>query len=151
MQLSMINKGHNQWLALKLNKTEHGEIKSTRCLREGTLYKFAVRLGKEKMLEIFVHAVIRLINLGIIKGEKVSLDCSIIWAWFKDCRWSNNPRHDKKECRRKRSRDRDASWTWDNHREKYVYGYKVHVVIDSRPANIISYNYLIILFITGLA
>ncbi|MGB7956399.1 MAG: transposase [Candidatus Nitrosopolaris sp.] len=69
--------------------------------------------------------------LGIIKGEKVSLDCSIIWAWFKDCRWSNNPRHDKKECRRNRSRDRDASWTWDHHREKYVYGYKVHVVLDS--------------------
>jgi hypothetical protein len=43
----------------------------------------------------------------------------------------NNPRHDKKECRRNRSRDRDASWTWDHHREKYVYGYKVHVVIDS--------------------
>jgi IS5 family transposase len=30
-----------------------------------------------------------------------------------------------------RSKDRDASWTWDNHREKYVYGYKVHVVTDS--------------------
>jgi IS5 family transposase len=89
------------------------------------------KAGKEKMLEIFVHAVIQLINLGIIKGEKVSLDCSIIWAWFKDCRWNNNPRHDKKECRRNRSRDRDASWTWDNHRERYVYGYKVHVVIDS--------------------
>jgi hypothetical protein len=30
-----------------------------------------------------------------------------------------------------RNRDKDVSWTWDNHREKYVYGYKVHVVTDS--------------------
>jgi hypothetical protein len=64
-----------------------------------TFYKFAGRLGKEKMLKIFVHAVIQLINLGIIKGEK-GLDCSIIWARFKDCRSSNNPRHDNKECRK---------------------------------------------------
>lgn len=122
---------HNQWLVtLDLNKTVHRERKY-KVPDRSTFYKFAGRLGQEKMLEIFVHVVIQLINLGIIKGEKVSLDCSIIWAWFKDCRWSNNPRHDKKECRRNRSRDRDASWTWDHHREKYVYGYKVHVVIDS--------------------
>lgn len=121
---------HNQWLVtLDLNKTVHGKIKY-KVPDRSTFYKFAGRLGKEKKLEIFVHTVIQLINLGIIKGEKVSLDCSIIWAWFKDCRSSNNPRHDNKECRRKRSRDRDASWTWDNHREKYVYGYKVHVVAE---------------------
>ena len=86
---------HNQWLVtLDLNKTIHREIKY-KVPDRSTFYKFAGRLGKEKMLEIFVHVVIQLINLGIIKGEKVSLDCSIIWAWFKDCRWSNNPRHDK--------------------------------------------------------
>jgi hypothetical protein len=82
-----------------MNKTVHRETKY-KVPDRSTFYKFAGRLGQEKMLEIFIQVVIQLINLGIIKGEKVSLDCSIIWAWFKGCRWSNNPRHDKKECRR---------------------------------------------------
>ena len=114
-------KTHNQWLVtLDLNKTVHGQTKY-KVPDRSTFYKFAGRIGQEKMLKIFIHVVIQLINLGIIKGEKISLDCSIIRAWFKDCRWSNNSRHyKKKECRRNRSRDRDASWTWDHHREKYV-------------------------------
>lgn len=61
-------------------------------------YKFAERLGREKMLDIFIHIVVKLIKMGIIKGDKVSLDCSIIWAWFKDCKWSNSPKYDKREC-----------------------------------------------------
>jgi hypothetical protein len=82
---------HNQWLVtLDLNNTVHREIKY-KVPDRSTFYKFAGRLGKEKMLEIFVHVVIQLINLGIIKGDKVSLDCSIIWAWFKDCRWVTIP------------------------------------------------------------
>jgi hypothetical protein len=63
---------HIQWLVtLDLNKTVHGKI-MYKVPDRSTFYKFARRLGKEKMLEIFVHAVIQLINLGIIKGEKVS-------------------------------------------------------------------------------
>ncbi len=122
---------HPQWLVtLDLKKTVRGET-LYKVPDRTTFYKFAERLGREKMLDIFIHIVIQLIQLGIIKGDKVSLDCSIIWAWFKDCKWSNSPEHDRKECKRNRSRDKDASWTWDSHREKFVYGYKVHIMIDS--------------------
>lgn len=122
---------HPQWLVtLDLKKTVHKKSLYTVPDRT-TFYKFAERLGQEKMLDIFVHVVIQLIKLGIIQGDKVSLDCSIIWAWFKDCKWSNSPKHDKKNCKRNRSRDKDASLTWDSHREKYVYGYKVHIMMDS--------------------
>ncbi len=123
---------HPQWLAtLDLKKVVRGNIQY-KVPDRSTFYKFAERLGREKMLDIFIHMVVQLIKMGIIKGDKVSLDCSIIWAWFKDCKWSNSPKHDKKrKCRRNKSRDKDASWAWDSHREKYVYGYKVHIMIDS--------------------
>jgi hypothetical protein len=51
---------HNQWLVtLDLNKTVHGKIKY-KVPDRSTFYKFAGRLGKEKMLEIFVHASIKM-------------------------------------------------------------------------------------------
>jgi hypothetical protein len=74
---------------------------------------------------------IRLIRAGIVKGEKVSLDCSIIWAWVKDCPSASKPGHDNRRCRRHRRRDRDASWTWDHHRDRIVFGFKVHIAVDS--------------------
>jgi hypothetical protein len=46
---------HNQWLVtLDLNKTVHGKTRY-KVPDKSTFYKFAGRLGKEKMLEIFVH------------------------------------------------------------------------------------------------
>jgi len=96
-----------------------------------TFYKFAERLGPHKIIEVFAVMVVRLMRVAVIAGEKVSLDSSVIWAWFKDCRYANKPNHGNKRCGHHRARDRDASWTWDLHREKYVFGYKVHVAIDS--------------------
>ena len=93
--------------------------------------RFAERLGPDKIIEIFAVMVVRLMQAGVIKGERVSLDSSIIWAWFKDCRFANKPNHDNRRCRRHKKRDRDASWTWDKHREKFVFGYRVHLAIDS--------------------
>ena len=55
--------------------------------------------------------VVRLMQAGIITGGKVSLDSSIIWAWFKDCKRANRPNHDNRRCRHHRRRDKDASWT----------------------------------------
>jgi hypothetical protein len=128
---------HPQWLVtLDLKKTVCRET-LYKVPDRTTFYKFAERLGREKMLDIFVYTVVQLINLGIIKGDKVSLDCSIIWAWFKDCKWSNSPKHNKRKCRRNRSRDKDASWTWDSHREKYGCSYKVRTVIDPAPGLLI--------------
>jgi len=120
-----------QWLViLNLKRCVDGKMQYM-IPDNSTFSKFASRLGREKVLEIFAHMVIELMKLGIIKGDKVSLDCSIIWAWFKDCRYANSPEHNNRKCKKHRSRDKDASWTWDSHREQYVYGYKVHIMIDS--------------------
>jgi len=124
-------KSNPEWLVtLNLKRVVHGKMQY-KIPDRSTFYKFAERVGREGVLEIFVHMVIELMKLGIIKGEKVSLDCSIIWSWFKDCRYANSPKHNDRKCKKHRRRDRDASWTWDSHREEYVYGYKVHMAIDS--------------------
>ena len=68
------------------------------------------------------------VSAGVITGGRVSLDASIIQAWFRDCRSANNPKHKYKRCRR--HRDRQASWTWDHHKKIYTFGYRVHVLID---------------------
>jgi hypothetical protein len=39
------------------------------------------------LTEIFSRTVAKLFRTRVIKGEGVSLDCSIVWAWFKDCRF----------------------------------------------------------------
>jgi IS5 family transposase len=119
------------WLVtLNLRKVVDG-VMTYKVPDRTTFYKFAERLGPEKTVEIFAVMVVRLMQAGLIKGEKVSLDSSIIWAWFKDCKFANAPNHDNRKCKRHRRRDKDASWTWDNHREKFVFGYRVHIAIDS--------------------
>ena len=96
-----------------------------------TFYKFANRLGPDKIVGIFSVMVVELMRARVIKGGKVSLDCSIIRAWFYDCKHAKSPKHNNRKCRHHRHRDRDASWEWDHTREKYVFGYKVHIAIDS--------------------
>jgi hypothetical protein len=96
-------------------------------------YRFARRIGIDGMMDILSVMVIRLMKQGIIKGRSVSLDATIISAWFKDDRTKKDERH-LKRCRHERSKDRDASWGYDHHRKRYVYGYKVHVLLDSQTA-----------------
>ncbi len=124
-------KSNPEWLALlNLSKVVDGVV-TYKIPDRTTFYKFAVRLGPDKIIEIFAVMVVRLMQMGVITGEKVSLDSSVIWAWFKDCKFANRPNHDNRRCKHHRARDKDASWTWDQHREKYVFGYKVHIAIDS--------------------
>ena len=124
-------KSDPEWLvALNLRKRIDG-VMTYKVPDRTTFYKFAERLGPDKIVEIFAVMVVRLMQAGIITGEKVSLDSSIIWTWFKDCKYANKPNHDNRRCRHHRARDKDASWTWDHHREKYVFGFKVHIAIDS--------------------
>ena len=124
-------KTNPEWLiTLNLRKKIDG-VMTCKVPDRSTFYKFAERLGPDKIIEIFAVMVVRLMQAGIITGEKVSLDSSIIWAWFKDCKYANKPSHDNRRCRHHRTRDKDASWTWDHHRERYVFGYKVHIAIDS--------------------
>ena len=42
------------------------------------------RLGIEGMTEIFTLLVVQMIEKGIIKGNILSVDATIIEAWFKD-------------------------------------------------------------------
>jgi hypothetical protein len=95
-----------------------------------TFYKFAERAGIGGIIEMMQTVVSGLVGAGIVTGEKVSLDASIIQAWFRDCQSANNPDHKYRRCRRHSYRDRDALWTWDHHNRLYVFGYKVHVLID---------------------
>lgn len=120
-----------EWLSILDLRRHVKGIVQYKVPDRSTFYKFAERLGPERIIEIFTIAAIRLIKAGIIKGEKVSLDCSIIWAWVKDCSSAKKPNHKNRRCRRHRRRDKDASWTWDHHRERYVFGFKVHIAIDS--------------------
>lgn len=118
------------WLVtLNLKKRIRGRM-TYKVPDRSTFYKFAERLGQEKIIEVFSVMVVQLIKVGVIKGEKVSLDCSVISSWFRDCPSANKPNHNKR-CRRHRRRDRDASWTWGNHQERFVFGYKVHIAVDS--------------------
>jgi transposase len=96
-------------------------------------YRFAKRIGIDGMMQILSVMVVRLMQRGIIRGRSVSLDATIISAWFKDDRTKKDQRH-LKTCRHEKSKDRDASWVYDHHRDKYVYGYKVHVLLDSQTA-----------------
>ena len=73
------------------------------------------------MIEILSIMVMRLMKQGIIRGKSVSLDATIISAWFKDDRTKKDERH-LKTCRHEKSKDRDASWGYDHHRKRYVYG-----------------------------
>jgi DDE family transposase len=120
-----------EWLVtLNLRKVVDG-VMTYKVPDRTTFSKFAERLGPDKIIEIFAVIVVRLMQMGIITGEKISVDSSIICAWFKDCKFANKPNHDNRRCKHHRSRDKDASWTRDNHREMFVFGYKVHIAIDS--------------------
>jgi transposase len=96
-------------------------------------YRFARRVGVDGIVEILSVMVVRLMSQGIIKGKSVSLDATIVSAWFKDCRIRKSEEH-LKRCRHERSKDKDASWSYDHHRDAYVYGYKVHILLDSATA-----------------
>jgi Transposase DDE domain len=85
------------------------------------------------MIEIFSRMVVEMMRSGIIKGGSVSLDATLIRAWFKDCRIRKSEEH-LKRCRHEKTKDRDASWGYDHHRDIYIYGYKVHILLDSRTA-----------------
>ena len=119
-----------EWLrTLGLKKRVHG-VETYSVPDRTRFYRFAKRVGVDGMMDILSVMVVRLMREGIIKGKSVSLDATIISGWFKDCRVRKSEEH-LKRCRHERSKDRDASWGYDHHRKRYVYGYKVHVLLDS--------------------
>jgi hypothetical protein len=81
-----------------------------------TFYKFANGLRPDNIVQIFSVMVVDLLRLKVIKGGKVSLDCSIIRAWFYDCKHAKSPNTTTTTANAKkhRHRDKDASWEWDH-------------------------------------
>ena len=126
-------KSNPEWLRMLGLKKRVGGVETYSVPDRTRFYRFARRVGVEGMMEILSVMVVRLMQAGIMKGGSVSLDATIISAWFKDDRTKKDERH-LKTCRHEKSKDRDASWGYDHHRNRYVYGYKVHVLLDSATA-----------------
>jgi transposase len=122
-----------EWLRRLGLRRRIGGIETYSVPDRTRFYRFARRTGVEGMMEVLSVMVVRLMQKGVIKGTSVSLDATMISAWFKDCRVRKDERH-LKVCRHEKSKDRDASWGYDHHRDRYVYGYKVHVLLDSQTA-----------------
>ena len=65
-------KTNPEWLVtLDLRKVVDG-VMTYKVPDRSTFYKFAERLGPEKIVEVFAVMVVRLMQAGVIKGEKVS-------------------------------------------------------------------------------
>lgn len=124
LELERFLRKHKEWLYfLELKRTVKGHMRYIAPHRT-TYNKLVKRLGVEGMTEIFILLVIQMMEKGIITGKTVSIDATIIEAWFKDRKGKNG--------KLKKSRDKDASLGYDAYREMFVYGYKIHVVIDVR-------------------
>lgn len=122
LELERFLRKHKEWLYfLGLKRTVKGRMRYIAPHRT-TYNKLVKRLGIEGMTEIYTLLVIQMIEKGIIKGKTLSVDATIIEAWFKDRK--------KRTGKLEKSRDRDASLGYDSYRELFVYGYKIHVVID---------------------
>ena len=123
LELERFLRTHKEWLYF-LNLKRNVKGKTEYVVPDRTTYdKLIKRLGIDGMTEIFTLLVVQMIEKGIIKGNILSVDATIIEAWFKDKDKGKNGKH-------RRSRDRDASLGYDSYREMYIYGYKIHVVID---------------------
>jgi len=124
LELERFLRKHKEWLYfLELNRTVKGQMRYIAPHRT-TYNKLIQRLGVEGMTEIFVLLVIQMMEKRIIQRKTVSIDATIIKVWFKDRKG--------KKGKLKKSRDKDASRGYDAYREMFVYGYKIHVVIDVR-------------------
>jgi len=122
LELERFLRKHKEWqYFLDLKRTVKGKMRYVAPHRT-TFNKLVKRLGIEGMTEIFTLLVIQMMEKGIIQGKIVSVDATIIEAWFKD--------RNRETGKLKRSRDKDASRGYDAYRELFVYGYKIHVVID---------------------
>lgn len=75
---------HREWLKFLNLKRKIGGVEKYVVPDRTTFNKFVGRLGVDGVLEIFIQMVTQMIEQGIIKGERISIDATIIAAWFKD-------------------------------------------------------------------
>jgi len=76
----------------------------------GNYPHFLNRIGKETFEQLFTVVVQQLLNEGFLNLHMVAQDGSIL---------EGNPD------------DKDAGWGWDHIQERFVYGYKIHVIVDT--------------------
>jgi transposase len=77
----------------------------------GTFSHFLKRIGEPLFEELFNKTVQQLLNHHFLSRQCIAIDGSIIEA---------NPD------------DKQAGWGWDHIKECYVYGYKIHVIVDTK-------------------
>ena len=117
---------HKEWLRfLHLKRMKNGQIQYVVPDRT-TFNKLVKRYGVDGITEIFIQMVAQMIKKGIIKPNRISIDATIISAMFKD--------KNGKKGKLKKSRDKDAGKSYDSYREIWVYGYKVHIMLDTDTA-----------------
>jgi hypothetical protein len=75
----------------------------------GNFSHFLNRIGKETFEQLFTCVVQQLLDEGFLNLHMIAQDGSILEA---------------------NSDDKQAGWGWDHIKEKYVYGYKIHVTVD---------------------
>ena len=75
----------------------------------GSFSHFLQRIGVETFEQLFHSVVQQLINEGFLNLHFVAQDGSILKG---------------------NSDDKEAGWGWDHIKEEYVYGYKIHVIVD---------------------
>jgi hypothetical protein len=122
LELVRFLKQHREWLIfLNLKRNVKGEMKYVAPDRT-TFDKLVKRLGEETITEIFIQMTAQTMERGIIKGNGISVDATIISAWFKEKKDKNGEL--------KKSRDKDAGWGYDSYRDMWIYGYKIHILLD---------------------
>jgi transposase, IS5 family len=77
----------------------------------GNFTHFLQRIGTDTFEQLFQSVVQQLLDEGFLNLHMVAQDGSILDA---------NPD------------DSEADWGWDHIKEEYVYGYKIHVIVDTR-------------------
>lgn len=75
----------------------------------GSFTHFLQRIGNDTFEQLFQVVVRQLLDEGFLNLHIVAQDGSILEA---------------------NSDDREAGWGWDHIKEKYIYGYKIHVAVD---------------------
>jgi hypothetical protein len=77
---------------------------------KGSFTHFLQRIGNDTFKQLFQVVVQQLLDEGFLNLHMVAQDGSIIPANLDDP---------------------EAGWGWDHIKEKYVYGYKIHVIVDT--------------------
>ena len=77
----------------------------------GSFTHFIQRMGVETFEKLFHYIVQQLINEGFLNLHFVAQDGSILEG---------------------NQDDKDGKWGWDHINEQFVYGYKIHVIVDVR-------------------